>query len=203
MHTNSYTGPRLSREAQIEPPLFESEREWAFRIQAYIVFKRTTVYQYPSVSLFERIYCSWRIFVDGNFDCKFCTFHLPGVFVSTPSNLNTISIAILMLVWDKRVLLVFFWFFSQNVQKSQQALYLVKNRSLIQVCKLRMLAHDGMCIYIITLRIQTLSLIESHDLLEDRHTELRHTKPYPIAFPYLHRWCTRFDFFKFPNVWGG
>jgi hypothetical protein len=30
--------------------------------------------------------------------------------------------------------------------------------------------------YIITLRIQALSLVESHDLLEDRRTELRHTK---------------------------
>ena len=41
--------------------------------------------------------------------------------------------------------------------------------------------------YIITLRIQALS--ESHDLLEDRHTELHHTKPYPTAFPYLYRSC--------------
>ena len=45
--------------------------------------------------------------------------------------------------------------------------------------------------YIITLRIQALSLVESHDLLEDRRTELSHTKPYPIAFPYLYRSCTR------------
>ena len=45
--------------------------------------------------------------------------------------------------------------------------------------------------YIITLRIQAFSLVESHDLLEDRRTELRHTKPYPIAFPYLYRSCTR------------
>jgi hypothetical protein len=45
--------------------------------------------------------------------------------------------------------------------------------------------------YIITLRIQALSLVESHDLLEHRRTELRHTKPYPIAFPYLYRSCTR------------
>ena len=45
--------------------------------------------------------------------------------------------------------------------------------------------------YIVTLRIQALSLVESHDLLEDRRTELRHTKPYPIAFPYLYRSCTR------------
>jgi hypothetical protein len=30
------------------------------------------------------------------------------------------------------------------------------------------------CIYIIILRIQALSLVESHDLLEDRRTELRH-----------------------------
>jgi hypothetical protein len=30
-------------------------------------------------------------------------------------------------------------------------------------------------------------LVQSHDLLEDRRTELRHTKPYPIAFPYLYR----------------
>ena len=44
--------------------------------------------------------------------------------------------------------------------------------------------------YTITLRIQALLLIESHDLLEDRRTELRHTKPYPIAFPYLYRSCT-------------
>ena len=28
---------------------------------------------------------------------------------------------------------------------------------------------------IITLRIQALSLVESHDLLEDKRTELRHT----------------------------
>jgi hypothetical protein len=27
-----------SREAQIEPPLFECEREWAFRIQALVIF---------------------------------------------------------------------------------------------------------------------------------------------------------------------
>jgi hypothetical protein len=46
-------------------------------------------------------------------------------------------------------------------------------------------------LYIITLRIEALSLVESHDLLEDRRTELRHTKPYPIAFPYLYRSCTR------------
>jgi hypothetical protein len=45
--------------------------------------------------------------------------------------------------------------------------------------------------YILTLRIQALSLVESHDLLEDRRTELRHTKPDPIAFPYLYRSCTR------------
>jgi hypothetical protein len=45
--------------------------------------------------------------------------------------------------------------------------------------------------YIITLRIHALSLAESHDLLEDRRTELRHRKPYPIAFPYLYRSCTR------------
>jgi hypothetical protein len=44
--------------------------------------------------------------------------------------------------------------------------------------------------YIVTLRIQAFSLVESHDLLEDRRTELRHTKPYPIAFPYLYRSCT-------------
>jgi hypothetical protein len=44
--------------------------------------------------------------------------------------------------------------------------------------------------YIITLRIQALSLVDSQDLLEDRRTELRHTKPYPIAFPYLYRSCT-------------
>ena len=30
-----------------------------------------------------------------------------------------------------------------------------------------------------TLRIQAISLVESHDLLEDRRTKLRHTKPYP------------------------
>ena len=36
--------------------------------------------------------------------------------------------------------------------------------------------------YIITLRIQALSLVESHDLLEDRRTELRCTKHFPIAF---------------------
>ena len=30
--------------------------------------------------------------------------------------------------------------------------------------------------YIITLRIQALSLVESHNLLEGRHTELCHTK---------------------------
>ena len=35
--------------------------------------------------------------------------------------------------------------------------------------------------YIITLRIQTFSLVESHDLLEDKRSELHHTKPYPIA----------------------
>ena len=35
------------------------------------------------------------------------------------------------------------------------------------------------------------SLVESHDLLEDRRTELRHTKPYPIAFRYLKISCTR------------
>ena len=45
--------------------------------------------------------------------------------------------------------------------------------------------------YIITLRIQALLLVESHDLLEDGRTELRHTKPYPMAFPYLYRSCTR------------
>jgi hypothetical protein len=28
------------------------------------------------------------------------------------------------------------------------------------------------------------------DLLEDRRTELRHTKPDPVAFPYLYRSCT-------------
>ena len=44
--------------------------------------------------------------------------------------------------------------------------------------------------YTITLRIQALLLVESHDLLEERRTELRHTKPYPIAFPYLSRSCT-------------
>ena len=31
-------------------------------------------------------------------------------------------------------------------------------------------------------KIQALSLVESHDLLEDRRAELRHTKPYPIEF---------------------
>jgi hypothetical protein len=31
-------------------------------------------------------------------------------------------------------------------------------------------------IYIITLKIQALSLIESHDLLGDKRTELRHNK---------------------------
>ena len=45
--------------------------------------------------------------------------------------------------------------------------------------------------HIITLRIQALSLVESHDLLENRRTELRRTKPYPTAFPYLYRSCTR------------
>jgi hypothetical protein len=45
--------------------------------------------------------------------------------------------------------------------------------------------------YIITLRIQALSLVESHDLLEDRRTELRRTKHFPIAFRYLYRSCTR------------
>jgi hypothetical protein len=39
--------------------------------------------------------------------------------------------------------------------------------------------------------MQALSLVESHDLLEDRRTELRHTKLYPIAFPYLYSSCTR------------
>jgi hypothetical protein len=48
-----------------------------------------------------------------------------------------------------------------------------------------------MCNYIKTLRIQALSLVESHDLLKDRRTKLRHTKPYPIAFPYQYRSCTR------------
>jgi hypothetical protein len=38
-----------------------------------------------------------------------------------------------------------------------------------------------------TLRIQALSLVDSHDLSGDKRTELRHTKPYPIAFPYLYR----------------
>jgi hypothetical protein len=54
---------------------------------------------------------------------------------------------------------------------------------------------------IITLRIQALSLAESHDLLEDRRTELRHTTLYPIAFPYLYRSCTRdiCNIFTFPN----
>ena len=31
-------------------------------------------------------------------------------------------------------------------------------------------------------KIQALSLVENHDLLEDRRAELRHTKPYPIEF---------------------
>ena len=43
--------------------------------------------------------------------------------------------------------------------------------------------------YTITLRIQAVSLVESHDLLEDRRTKLRHTKA--ISFPYLYRSCTR------------
>ena len=48
-----------------------------------------------------------------------------------------------------------------------------------------------MIISLITLRIQAFSLVESHDLLEDRRTELRHTNPYPVAFPYLYRSCAR------------
>jgi hypothetical protein len=31
-------------------------------------------------------------------------------------------------------------------------------------------------------KIQALSLVESHGLLEDRRAELRHTQPYPIEF---------------------
>jgi hypothetical protein len=55
--------------------------------------------------------------------------------------------------------------------------------------------------YIITLRIQALSLVESHDLLEDRRTELRHTKHFPIAFLYLYIDHVRVIFVKFQNVW--
>ena len=36
---------------------------------------------------------------------------------------------------------------------------------------------DSLMIHIITLRIQALSLVESDDLLGDRRTELRYTKP--------------------------
>jgi hypothetical protein len=37
---------------------------------------------------------------------------------------------------------------------------------------------------------------ERHDLFtEGRRTELRHTKAYPIAFPYLYRSCKR-DIYK-------
>jgi hypothetical protein len=52
-------------------------------------------------------------------------------------------------------------------------------------------------IYIITLRIQALSLVESHDVFEDRRTELRHTKHYPIAFPYLYSTRDICNFIKF------
>jgi hypothetical protein len=31
----------------------------------------------------------------------------------------------------------------------------------------------------------------ANEQLEDRRTELRHTKHYPVAFPYLYRSCTR------------
>ena len=58
--------------------------------------------------------------------------------------------------------------------------------------------------YTITLRIQALLLVGSHDLLEDRRTELRHTKPYSVAF---HDFFVKFRLFRiskcfgFQNVW--
>ena len=50
----------------------------------------------------------------------------------------------------------------------------------------------------ITLRIQVLSLVEIHDQLEDRRTELRHTKPYPIRMMFV-----KFRFFQISKCLGG
>jgi hypothetical protein len=69
--------------------------------------------------------------------------------------------------------------------------------------------------YLMTLRIQAFPLVESRDFFENRRTELRHTKPYPIAYSlicicdfckgnfinHVYVIFVKFRLFKFPNVW--
>ena len=46
--------------------------------------------------------------------------------------------------------------------------------SLLKFLKSNIIIYDNIINYITTLRIHGISLVDSHDLLEDRRTELRH-----------------------------